>query len=636
MSALAAALSRVAAALRTPQANVGEAARAADLRLLPIRVPDPDWQHQDHGLLLGHDAAAEKWFALPADANKPLDKAQATRLQNELFIPYPRWPPGPTAAGRWLALGRPDRDGNALLPLGAALPACLPAVAALLLSSPRLALVATLVCLAVGGALAGWAVALGRLSRGRDANLRLHGLLWDRLTGIIPGLPRQLPAATLAMRLRDALSAAQREVEAHDRLRESAVTLCLTLVVLTAASPSLALFCGVELLAGFVLLRHLWRIVGKVALARDAHAPALEEALTAAGAVPIFRALRAATWLLGRSGRAITDLLVSNARVSRAVLKTRIGLWTLVLVLLLTIITAAEGGFAGEPSLPHLAAALLAAAAAAGEVYRISAIAGSREARATRMAEGMTILASGGDTPTAAPVPTGRFESLALENVHFACPGGAPILRGIDLTVGRGEIVALSGASGSGRTTLLRIIAGMLEPTAGILRVNQGEAAARLPHDLGAVFQDAEVAPVSIRAAILRGRSLPLESADDAARLVGLEQAISRLPMGMQTLVVPGVLPEGMLQRLLIAQAIAGAPQLLLLDDALAPLDPAARDTLFHELRHRGTTVVFTAHDPDTLASADRMLHLEDGRLSARRGSTPAPPQARTAPPPQA
>ena len=283
-----------------------------------------------------------------------------------------------------------------------------------------------------------------------------------------------------------------------------------------------------------------------------------------------------------------------------------------------------------------LAAALLAAAAAAGEVYRISAITGSREARATRMAEGMAILASGGDTPTAAPVPTGRFESLALENVHFAYPGGAPILRGIDLTVGRGEIVALSGASGSGRTTLLRIIAGMLEPTAGILRVNQGEAAARLPHDLGAVFQDAEVAPVSIRAAILRGRSLPFESADDAARLVGLEQAISRLPMGMQTLVVPGVLPEGMLQRLLIAQAIAGAPQLLLLDDALAPLDHAARDTLFHELRHRGTTVVFTAHDPDTLASADRVLHLEGGRLSARRGSTPAPPPARTAPPPQA
>jgi ABC-type bacteriocin/lantibiotic exporter with double-glycine peptidase domain len=130
---------------------------------------------------------------------------------------------------------------------------------------------------------------------------------------------------------------------------------------------------------------------------------------------------------------------------------------------------------------------------------------------------------------------------------------------------------------------------------------------------IGVAFQDQEFTPATVRAAILGTRPLPLEFAAEAARLAGLDLAM--LPMGMQTLIVPGVVPHGLVQRLTIARAIAARPELLFLDGALSAIEPDGCERLLRGLRERGVTVVLTAPDPAGLTSADRVLRLERGRI---------------------
>ncbi|HEX3864705.1 MAG TPA: ATP-binding cassette domain-containing protein [Stellaceae bacterium] len=640
MSTLAAALRDIATVLRAhpvarerPADDAREAALAAGLRLMPVGASRRRWWRQDQPPLLAHDDTTDDWIAITPTASgglaEPLDAGRAARLGNELFVAYPRWPHGPATAAQWLAMAAP-RHGSAptdgLLLAGAALLPVLPGLTALLFASAapasRPVLLTALACLAAGSVLAGWATALGRLRRGRDVGLRLHGLLWDRLLGVSTAALRRFPNAVLAMRLRDALAAAQREAEMFDRLRENSVTLAAAVTVLGIASPALAVLCVLEWLAGFAIVHRLWRAVGAAALTAGDYAPTLEKALAASGLVPTFRAMRAAAWLLGRSARTIATTLGGGGAVARASILARAGFRSLFLLQLVTLGVAIAAGLAGPLPPADLAAALLADCAAAYAMFQISAIAGTRQARQVRISAAMPALTSppeeASDTSFAAPL--GRFDSLALSGVQFGYSGAHPVLRGLDLTIGRGNIIALTGANGSGKTTLLRIIAGALQPDAGRLQVNGHDLTAARRSTfaacVGLVLQDTEMTAVTIRGAILGSRPLPLDLAEDAARLVGLDSIIAGLPMGMQTLVVPGVFPDGLVQRLMLARALAGRPELLLIDEVLSALDAGQRDRLLREFRQRGTTVVFTAFDPSVLAAADRELCLEAGRIT--------------------
>jgi zinc transport system ATP-binding protein len=204
--------------------------------------------------------------------------------------------------------------------------------------------------------------------------------------------------------------------------------------------------------------------------------------------------------------------------------------------------------------------------------------------------------------------------------------GGRPILRGVDLSVAPGEFVALMGANGSGKTTLVRAITGLVPLTSGGLRLfdtplEQYDAWSRI----GFVPQRATAAsgvPTSVWEVVASGRLTrrrlfrPLTRADRAAidhalEVVGLAR---RRHDGVTTL------SGGQQQRVLIARALAGQPELLVLDEPTAGVDlpsqQALADALGH-LKREGATVVLVAHELGPLAPlVDRAVVLRDGRVT--------------------
>jgi zinc transport system ATP-binding protein len=204
--------------------------------------------------------------------------------------------------------------------------------------------------------------------------------------------------------------------------------------------------------------------------------------------------------------------------------------------------------------------------------------------------------------------------------------GGRPILRGIDLTVGPGQFVALMGANGSGKSTLVRALVGLLPLSAGGLRlfgtpIGEYDAWSRL----GFVPQRASAesgVPASVWEVVASGRLThrrllrPMSRADRAAvdhaiEVVGLQQkardGISSLSGGQQ-------------QRALIARALAGEPDLFFLDEPTAGVDLPNQQALadaLHLLSSNGSTIVLVAHELGPMAPlVERAVVMRDGRIA--------------------
>ena len=198
---------------------------------------------------------------------------------------------------------------------------------------------------------------------------------------------------------------------------------------------------------------------------------------------------------------------------------------------------------------------------------------------------------------------------------------------GVDLTVRRGEIVLVMGPSGAGKTTLLTLIGGLLKPTAGQVLIDGRDITAMGESDLpevrrryvGFVFQsfnllDSLTAQENVEVALnLAGRG-GRESAETAGEL------LDGLGMGHRRRFKPNDLSGGEKQRVSIARALANEPPLLLADEPTANLDSKQGrevvDLLRAIAREQGRTVLIVSHDERIRDMADRVLWLEDGRLS--------------------
>ena len=213
---------------------------------------------------------------------------------------------------------------------------------------------------------------------------------------------------------------------------------------------------------------------------------------------------------------------------------------------------------------------------------------------------------------------------LVFSDVWFA--HGAeerPTLQGASLEVAPGEIIAITGPDNIGKSTVARLAAGYLAPVSGCVLID----------DAGASAQDQErasVAYIDHKNAIIRGsvldnltlfRADQVDAARAAARLIGLEPDINRLPRGYDTRLGEGAtetLPAGFLQRVAIARAIAGRPDVLILDEVNGSFDYASDQSLAKALRglkDRLTTLLVT-NRPSFAAVADRKLTLIDGQFS--------------------
>jgi NitT/TauT family transport system ATP-binding protein len=211
---------------------------------------------------------------------------------------------------------------------------------------------------------------------------------------------------------------------------------------------------------------------------------------------------------------------------------------------------------------------------------------------------------------------------LTFEGVAWGVDGHA-IVADVDLSVGRGELVALLGPSGAGKTTLLRLAAGLIAPDRGRVSNDGGRTAM--------IFQEPRLLPWE---SALDNAALPL-SAEGLPRAAARERArrwLSRLGLGEVDLAKrPAQLSGGMQARVAIARAFAVEPDLVLLDEPFAALDPARRQALQGILRDLvvGTKVaaLFVTHDPsEAVRLADRIVVLSGtpGRIAATLANRPA------------
>jgi ABC-type lipoprotein export system ATPase subunit len=202
--------------------------------------------------------------------------------------------------------------------------------------------------------------------------------------------------------------------------------------------------------------------------------------------------------------------------------------------------------------------------------------------------------------------------------------GRQQILRGVDLEVGRGEMVAVLGRSGSGKSTLLHLLGGLDRPDSGRIAI-AGEELTRASERalnrlrlrrVGFVFQSFQLIEELTGAEnVLLASRLPGAPAGGAKRAAAL---IERLGVAEVAGHRPHELSGGEQQRFAIARALVNDPVLVLADEATGNLDGSSASAVIGtlgQLAAEGRAVVLVTHEPESAAAADRVLHLVDGRL---------------------
>jgi putative ABC transport system ATP-binding protein len=220
---------------------------------------------------------------------------------------------------------------------------------------------------------------------------------------------------------------------------------------------------------------------------------------------------------------------------------------------------------------------------------------------------------------------------LSLTSLAKSVPGGRLLFEGLDLQVGAGEFVAITGESGVGKSTLLNIIAGLDQPDSGQVAID-GAALEALDDDgrtllrrdrIGFVFQAFHILP---HLTLAQNIALPLvlQHAKAKAATARAEALLEAVGLGGRGGDYPKALSGGELQRVAIARALVHRPALILADEPTGNLDPdtAARimDLFVAQARRSGAAVVLVTHSEVAAAEADRVLQLTAHGLAERHG----------------
>jgi len=215
---------------------------------------------------------------------------------------------------------------------------------------------------------------------------------------------------------------------------------------------------------------------------------------------------------------------------------------------------------------------------------------------------------------------------LSQARLSYPSPDGEiRVLNGIDLSIAAGEIVAVTGPSGSGKSSLIAVIGGLEPLTDGQARVlgkdmtGESERGRTLMRrrDIGIVFQAYHLVP-SMTA--LQNAALPLTLAGEAGAQDAAAAMLERVGLGHRLTHRPSALSGGEQQRVAVARAFVASPRLVLADEPTGNLDQRTGavviDTMFELARSSGTALLLVTHDPSLAARCDRTLVIENGRVA--------------------
>ena len=219
--------------------------------------------------------------------------------------------------------------------------------------------------------------------------------------------------------------------------------------------------------------------------------------------------------------------------------------------------------------------------------------------------------------------PAAITPSIELRDLRFRYSEQDPwVLDGINLKIAPGESVAIVGASGCGKTTLLKILGSLLRPTSGEVLIG-GEAISHIGLDayrsmLGVVMQDDQLLAGSLVDNIAFFASRPKRDwIERCATMAAVHDDIRAMAMGYDSLIgdMGTSLSGGQKQRVLLARALYRRPKILLLDEATSHLDVKLEQAVNRAIRHTHVTRIIVAHRPETIRSAQRVITLEQGKV---------------------
>ena len=213
--------------------------------------------------------------------------------------------------------------------------------------------------------------------------------------------------------------------------------------------------------------------------------------------------------------------------------------------------------------------------------------------------------------------------NITLQDVSFSYDSfSEPVLKNISFTVERGEKVAIVGPSGSGKSTLVKVLVGLYKPTGGSVLYDdinlENYHLQSLRTQIGVVLQEARLFNRTVLENITMGGKEHAAHAEEAIGQAYADEFIKDLPSGLDTNISEGGVnfSGGQRQRLILARALISQPKILVLDEATSALDNHAEKMIDEEISELSSTRIIIAHRLSTIKNADRIIVLENGRLS--------------------